>query len=334
MSGPARDSVGRMETLRDIGELAAIERIARRLPGRRDVVVGVGDDCAVVRLSGGAGVDWVLTSDPVVQGTHFAAETAPEDVGHKAVGRVLSDIAAMGADPRWGLIDIVAPSALPVATLDGLYRGAVALAGAHDFCIVGGDLSEGPALEAHVFGVGAVPCGRAVLRSGARPGDLLFVTGTLGGSASGRHLRFEPRVKEGRWLRDWAGAMIDVSDGLAADARHLATMSGAGCDLDARAVPVSDAARALRDGVPPLDHALRDGEDFELLFALAEEREDEFMAAWRKAFDLPCTRIGIVTDRAGLVRCCFPDGATVALEGAGYAHFRQASSACAAKTTG
>jgi thiamine-monophosphate kinase len=311
-----------VKVLRDIGELAAIERIGKRLPRHRDVVLGAGDDCAVVRPQGASGVDWLLTSDPVIQGTHFADDAPPSDVGHKAVGRVLSDIAAMGGEPKWGLVDIIAPADTPVSALDDLYHGTMVLSGKHGFIIVGGDLSEGPQLEMHVFGVGTVPAGRAVLRSGANPGDLLFVTGTLGGSSLGGHLKFEPRTAEGIWLRDWATAMIDVSDGLASDLRHLTTMSRVGCDLNTACIPISAEVRQLQDAVPPLDHALHDGEDFELLFTIPEERESAFLADWAGRFELPCTRIGVITGQADLVRCVFPDGEALALEGTGYSHFR------------
>lgn len=311
-----------MTTLRDIGELAAIERIGKRLPSHRDVLLGAGDDCAVVRPEKNAAQDWVLTSDPVIEGTHFLPGTEACAVGHKAVARILSDIAAMGAVPRWSLLDIVAPADTPVQSFDELYDGAVALAAEYDLLIVGGDLAEGPGLEVHAFGLGSVPSGKAVLRSGAHRGDLVFVTGELGGSSEGRHLTVQPRVREGVWLRDWATAMIDVSDGLASDVRHLTTLSRTGCDLNAEAVPVSPAVADMADARSPLDHALHDGEDFELLFTLPEEKEDAFLDAWRGAFPLPCTRIGVMTDRTDLIQCVFPDGETFAVEGTGYAHFR------------
>jgi len=310
-----------MRTLRTLGELAAIERVTKRLPGGGGMVVGAGDDCAVVRPAPDAAEDWLLTSDPVVEGIHFAADALPADIGRKALGRVLSDIAAMGGIPRWGLVDLVMPSDLPVETLDGLYDGIIEMATAHAFTIAGGDMSAGPVLELHVFGVGAVPAGAAVQRGGAQPGDLLFVTGELGGRARPRDFRIAPRVREGQWLRGRVTAMIDISDGLAADARHLAAAGGVGCDLNAAAIPVSAAARGAEDGVPPLDHALHDGEDFELLFTIPEAGEAAFTAAWTSAFALPCTRIGIVTTHRELLRCVLPDGETLALEGGGFSHF-------------
>jgi thiamine-monophosphate kinase len=308
-----------MQTLKSIGELKAIERICRRLPPGRDVRVGAGDDCAVVKA--GDGEEWRLTSDPVIEQVHFASGTAPYDVGYKAVGRVLSDIAAMGGAPRWGLIDVVAPPDTPVSVLDELYRGVIESSAKHRFAIVGGDMAEGPCLELHVFGIGAAPAGRALLRSGAKPGDVLFVTGSLGGSLLGRHLRIEPRIEQGIWLLDWASAMIDVSDGLATDLRHLTDRSGVGCDLDGAQVPVSDAAKPMADGISALEHALRDGEDFELLFTVPEGKAERFVDAWRGRFELRCTRVGVMTRDVGILRCRMPGGEMRALDAAGFEHF-------------
>jgi thiamine-monophosphate kinase len=310
-----------MQTLGDIGERSAIERIIKRLPGRQDVVVGAGDDCAVVRIGDGTGDDLVLTSDPVVAGIHFDTTAAPRDVGHKAIGRMLSDIAAMGAEPRWALVDIVAPASTPLATLDEIYAGMGALASDSGMAIVGGDMTDGPCLEIHIFGVGAVPAGKAILRSTATAGDHLYVTGYLGGSRLGRHLRVEPRLAAGKWLRDYATAMIDISDGLASELRHLTTLSGVGCDLDMSAIPISEAAASMQGSQTPLEHALNDGEDFELLFTVPAAHAAEILSAWHAAFDLPCTRIGEMTATVGEIRCTEGDGSTTRLPQAGYNHF-------------
>ncbi|MBT3191964.1 MAG: thiamine-monophosphate kinase [Verrucomicrobia bacterium] len=310
-----------MQTLGDIGELAAIERITRGLPKGQKVIVGPGDDCAVVRPAENASEDLVLTSDPVVAGVHFDTDAAPEAVGHKAIGRALSDIAAMGGEPRWALVDVVAPASTPVSIVDGLYAGMGALASDRGLAIVGGDMAEGPVVEIHVFAIGAVPVGRALLRSGASLGDRLFATGALGGSRLGRHLRVEPRLEEGCFLRDWATAMIDISDGLASDLHHLTDMSKLGCDLNLDHIPISDAARRLEGEEAPLDHALYDGEDFELLFTVPQSRCEPFVAAWRAAFELPCADIGCMTSEPGIVRCLHEDGAESTLRRNGYAHF-------------
>jgi thiamine-monophosphate kinase len=301
--------------LDEIGELALIERIAGGLPGRSDVVVGVGDDCAVV---GGGCEEFVLTTDPVIEGVHFEAGTQGADIGHKAVGRVLSDIAAMGAEPRWVLVNVVAPAETDLAVVDGIYRGMNALAAEFKTAVVGGDVARGPVLELHVFGVGAVPAGKAVLRSGGGAGDKIFVTGALGGSRLGRHLRVEPRVQVGIFLREWASAMIDVSDGLSGDLRHLTEMSGVGALLQLDHVPVAEAAKQLEDGVSALEHALYDGEDFELLFCVPAERVDEFKRSW--PFEVSVTEIGELVAEPG-VYVVAEDSKQQSLERGGFAHF-------------
>ena len=283
--------------------------------------MGAGDDCAVVRPGGGAPEDLVLTSDPVVEGVHFTAEVAPEAVGHKALGRVLSDIAAMGAEPRWALVDVVARGSTPMATVDALYDGMGALAATCGLAIVGGDIAEGPCLELHVFGVGAVPRDAALLRSGAGDGDVLFATGSLGGSRLGRHLHIEPRLEEGIWLRDWATAMMDISDGLATDLRHITHASGTGCELNMEQIPISEAAASLDDERSPLEHALCDGEDFELLFTVPGSRREAFRSAWQQAFEMPCTEIGRMTSQTEMIQCRQEDGSVVSLAETGYSHF-------------
>ncbi len=321
-----------MNTVSDIGEVGLIERLGRLVPGRRDVVVGIGDDCAVVRGGKGDRYDWLLKSDPVIEGVHFAADTKGEWVGHKAVGRVLSDIAAMGGEPLWLLIDLVAPAGMSCGRIEAVYRGAAALARRHGVAIIGGDTARGPVLELHVFGVGRVPRGTAVLRSGARAGDRLYVTGTLGGTLAGRHLRVEPRVAEGCWLREggWVTAMLDVSDGVAADLPRLAKASGVGAVVEAVAVPVSAAARRMAKGKrgsqrraadEGLRHALGDGEDFELLFSVPVRKAAAFEAAWRRRFRLKCTAIGRMTRSVGTVEL-LRNGESVPLLQRGYEHFR------------
>jgi len=294
------------------------------VPLRSDVVTGIGDDCAVVRTDGR--YDLLLKSDPVIEGIHFAPDVPGERIGHKAVGRVLSDLAAMGGEPLWILMDLVAPARTATARVKAVYRGAARLARRHGVAIVGGDTSRGPALELHVFAVGRIPRGRAVLRSGARAGDRVYVTGRLGGSLSGRHLRFQPRLSEGRWLREggWATAMMDVSDGLAADLPRLAAASGVGVEIEAEAIPVSAAAKravtvaGMRSG---LAHALGDGEDFELVFTVAERKAAAFAKAWRRRFRLPCSAIGRITRLAGRV-VLREGGRIVPLAASGYEHFR------------
>jgi thiamine-monophosphate kinase len=307
-------------TLGELGEREVIRRLARLVGAPPSPGVGMGDDCAVVS-AGDSAWDLVLTSDPLIEGRHFRPEDDAEGIGRKAVGRVLSDLAAMGADPLWLLIDVVAPPSLAVARLESAYRGAVALAARFGAAIVGGDTASGGAFELHGFGVGRVPRGAAVLRSGARAGDALYVTGELGGSALGRHLRIEPRIEQGRWLREggWAAAMMDLSDGLASDLRRILELQPVGAVLRADRLPVSDDAR--RAGGDAVERALRDGEDYELLFSVRPNRAPAFEAAWRGAFALRCTRIGDLTGEAGVLRLSEGPGPGRVYSAGGYEHF-------------
>lgn len=322
-----------METIGKMGEDRLVECLRRIVPGRADVVVGMGDDCAVVRAGRRAPFDWLLKSDPVIQGVHFEPDARPEAIGHKAVGRVLSDMAAMGGEPLWALMDLVAPASVPVERIQGLYRGATALARRCGMAIVGGDTSRGPTLELHVFAVGRVPRGKAILRSQGRAGDLLYVTGALGGSRLGRHLRVEPRLAEGAWLarQGWVTAMMDVSDGLAQDVRRLAAASGTGVVLEASAIPIAAAARRQAGPLSPLEHALADGEDFELLIAVRKPRAAAFERAWARTFRLSCRRIGALTDLRGVVELRQDEGRREVLRVRGYEHFKERKT-CVART--
>ncbi len=303
-----------VRTLGGLGERGLIARLRPRLASRGDVVLGAGDDCAVVGPPG-AGEELVLKSDPVREGRHFAAGEDPRRVGRKALARVLSDFASMGAEPRWALVDFSAPQSFPVAAAEALYGGIDELARRWNVAVVGGDTSMSDALELHVFAAGAVPRGSAMTRSGARPGDAVFVTGELGGSyESGRHLDFDPKLDEGRWLRRrGVRCCIDVSDGAASELHRLADASRARFSVRSELLPASAAARAKAD---PVRSALRDGEDFELLFTvpsgLAAAMERDFSASFPGT---PLSRIGEVGEGGGV----FLDGAP--LPDSGFDHF-------------
>jgi len=309
-----------VSTLQQLGELEIIRRLTANLAGRPDVLVGAGDDCAVVR-TGDPDFDLLLKTDAVIEGTHFLADTPPEQIGHKAIGRVLSDFAAMGGEPQHLLIDLVAPGPTEFDRVAKIYEGAARFG----FPIIGGGTASGPVLELHVFGSGRVPRDKALLRSAAKAGDLVYVTGSLGGSRAGKHLAFEPRLREGRWLSEsgCVHAMIDISDGLVTDLRHITTASGTGATLMQDAIPVSAAAKQMKDEREPLDHALYDGEDFELLFTVAQEKKDSFESAWAAAHQLPCAQIGYITPATGRLALLTRDGHEVELAaGGGYEHFK------------
>ena len=311
-----------MQTLADIGESEIIRRITAGLESSGEVVTGPGDDCAVIRPAAGGDCDWVLTSDPVIENRHFTRDADFAKIGHKAVARTLSDIAAMGADPAWALVNIVAPADLPIADLETLNTSMQATASRDGMLIIGGDVSQGPELQVHVFGIGRCPTDAAVLRSGARVGDTLYVTGELGGSQLRKHLCFQPRVAEGQFLRHWATAMLDLSDGLATDSHHLAEQSNVGLRLNLSAIPIAPDADQLYDEHSPLFHALTDGEDFELLFCVAADRCSAFEAAWTETMPLPCCAIGEITDAPDGVVTVDADGQIKPLTEEGFQHFR------------
>jgi thiamine-monophosphate kinase len=273
-----------------MNELELIQRLARELPGNAAVVVGVGDDCAVLDV--GAEDRWLLfKTDAVVRGVHFTDDAPPEKVGHKALGRCLSDVAAMAGAPTAAVVTIGLPREFDAAWIEGVYAGMNALARRHGVAVVGGETTASPGQTwISVALVGFVPRGKAVLRSGAQPGDAIFVTGELGGSLAGKHLEFEPRLEEARWLAEHFAvhAMIDLSDGLATDLRHVMRASGVGAELLKSAIPISRAAkeraRRSESAKPALAAALTDGEDFELLFTVASRDAVRLLDAWKKRF--------------------------------------------------
>jgi len=252
-------------------ERAFTAGLAKFFGTARGLRIGIGDDAAVVQNRGDHSV---LCCDPVVQGVHFTAQDAPHDVGKKAVNRNLSDLAAMGAIADWLLVSLVLPRGFPARRRHALLAGIRSAARQARCTVVGGDVatSRGP-LVVTVTAVGHLP-GRALQRRGARAGDTLHVTGPLGGSRAGHHLRFRPALQEGVWLARQRAvhAAIDVSDGLLLDLHTLLAASGdLGAEIDAAAVPIRSAARRLAAGDlwRALRHALADGEDHVLLWTQA-----------------------------------------------------------------
>ena len=309
--------------LSSIGEIDLLRPLLPRFCQRPDVATGPGDDCAVLRVPGGRR-DLLATTDPVIRGHHFLDDTPLEFVGRKAVARAISDIAAMGGEAAWILTDVVAPAVFPADSVRALYGALEKAAREFGLSIVGGDLSEGPDLEIHVTALGTVPRGTAVLRSGARAGDALFVTGALGASwtdGNTHQYTFQPRLAQGAFLRarGFASAMMDLSDGLGADLPRLLDASGVGCTIDAAGIPLSGAARRTAS---PLEHAWNDGEDFELLFAVPSDRVPALLRAWPRRFPgLPLSRIGVV-ERSPRNRTLLIDGKSGPLPPGGFNHFR------------
>ena len=314
--------------VRPVTEFELIAQLKPGLTTNDFVVVGAGDDCAVLELGSGV-YQTLLKTDAVVEGIHFTRDTAPERIGNKALGRCLSDIAAMGGRPIAALVTLCLPKNYDPDRVFGLYRGMNRLAARYQVAIVGGETTTSPdTFIVSVTLLGSVPSGTAVLRSGARPGDAIFVTGELGGSIEGKHLDFEPRVLEGAWLAQTGliHAMMDLSDGLAGDLPHLLTASGGlGAELHASAIPLSHAAKVrAKSGdlaKPALASALTDGEDFELLVVVPSRNAVQLLDQWKARF--PTTRlscIGRITEQPGIK---LRDARGVRLLAArGYEHFR------------
>ncbi|GAB4181148.1 MAG: thiamine-phosphate kinase [Terrimicrobiaceae bacterium] len=302
--------------LADLGEDALLRRLLAGSPQGNDLVVPPGDDCAAVE-TGDRNNLLLLKTDCIVEGVHYLPETPPPLVGRKALARAISDIAAMGGSPRHALITILTPPSSPVSYWEDVYKGISSLAAAHQISLAGGETSSCPHRAISVSLTGTVPRKHLRTRSGGRPGDILLVTGRLGGSLiSGRHLRFSPRLAEGRWLASQKGvhAMMDLSDGLAADLPRLAAASGTGWQLEKSSLP--------RHRGCSHDNALHDGEDYELLLAVSPSSLSRLLKDWRGVFpNTPLTPVGSLTP---------PSSDQLSGRNGGFDHFRIASprSAC------
>ena len=261
-------------------------KILKRLPASGDLILGPGDDCAVARTRGDL---LLLKTDCVVEDIHFLRKDDPVRVGWKALCRPLSDMAAMGGSPHHALITLLSPPDLDPGYWVEFYKGIRKAARKFQVSIAGGEMSRQPRGIAVSIALTGSVAGRFVARGGGKPGDALFVTGRLGGSLAGHHLDFVPRLQEGRWLARSKAvhAMMDLSDGLGSDLPRLARASGCGFDVDPAALP-------LRKG-SDTRQALTDGEDYELLLAVAPHQADALGKKWKLAFPrVPLTRIGIL----------------------------------------
>lgn len=279
------------------------EWLRRTVPPGEGVLLGIGDDAALLDTKGPV----VAASDILVEGVHFERPGArPDQIGAKALNRTLSDMAAMGLEPRWLLVSAAIPDGTPEAFIKIMIESMTEAADRFGASLVGGDTarSSGP-LVVDVTVLAPTGDLNPVLRSGAVEGDRILVTGTLGGSSLGKHLDFVPRIDEGVHVNRHFGptAMIDISDGLDRDLCRILDASGVGAELDGDRVPIASAAERLsaETGRDPLDHALADGEDFELLFTLPPDRAARLERDWE--FGLRVTDIGvIVADGRRLIR--------------------------------
>ena len=278
-----------------MNEFELIRILTQGLATNDSVRVGPGDDCAVIDLSV-PDKQFLLKTDAVVEGYHFTAEAAPEQIGHKALARCLSDLAAMGGTPCVALVTLGLPREFKPSFIESIYAGMEALGKRHQVAIVGGETTTNPErLLLSIAVLGSVPRDQYITRRGGQPGDAIFVTGELGGSIQGHHLSFEPRLAEARWLAEHfrPHCMIDLSDGLAGDLRHLLHAPALGAELLLTALPISRAAklraRAGDTAKPAWVAALTDGEDFELLFTVPSRNAVALVDAWKQAF--PQTRL-------------------------------------------
>jgi thiamine-monophosphate kinase len=331
----------------ELTEIELVRAIRKVLSGQAPgVVVGVGDDAAVVDPRPHPGV---LTTDMLVEGVHFEiGATSPHDLGHKAITVNVSDIAAMGGSPRFGLASLAVSPRLEASWVMELYGGMRQAADDYGMTLVGGDTSRGDQAVLSVAVVGEVGAGREVRRSGARPGDVVVVTGSLGGSAGGlwvaraqrerqsealssewgralvaMHERPVARLGEGATLgASGATAMIDLSDGLALDLARVCEESACGARIRLDAIPLTPGLEDLQrfGQVEPLDLALHGGEDYELLATIPRESVEPARAALRERFDSPLTEIGEITSARELI-AIGDDGTESALEPKGWDHF-------------
>jgi len=325
-------------TVADCGEHALIARITQRLSTASWVVVGPGDDAAAIEPVRGALE--VLTTDAQVEGVHFDRRFVPPDaIGHRALAVNLSDLAAMGARPRAALLSMALPSSLEIAAFDQIVDGILGLAARYRVSLIGGNLTRtaGP-IVLDVTATGTVHRRKILTRSGARAGDDVYVTGTLGDAAVGllrlqedhtdadsaaRYLRPDPRVRAGLLLgrNRAATSCMDLSDGLADGVRQIAQASSVGITLDAAALPITAEVKAWlsRHDRDPIDLILRGGDDLELIFTAKSKQAGRLRAVRRHLGDLPITKIGIVTRAPRLL---IKDGQSERELPEGYEHFR------------
>jgi thiamine-monophosphate kinase len=329
-----------------LGERELIARLQQRVsPPPAHVRIGIGDDAAVIAPA--RNMDDVVTTDSLVEGVHFRRDwSTAEAIGHKALAVNLSDLAAMGATPRASLLSLALPADFPLADFDALLDGYLALSAASGAVLVGGNLTRSPGpLIVDVTALGSVGHRHVLTRTGARKGDELYVTGTIGAAAAGlamlqagrdreraddaarscleRYERPEPRLRCGRIVGRTraASAAIDLSDGFSDAAWRLAEGGNVGLVVDAAALPVAAGARAWarEASQDAVDFAMGGGEDYEIAFAVPARRRSRFRAAVRRCSGLTVTRVGVFGGAAGV--WLERDGAKAPLPRAGFAHF-------------
>jgi thiamine-monophosphate kinase len=288
-----------------VTEFELISRIVPTLPTNEITVRGAGDDCAVLDL--GLKHELVLfKTDAIVADVHFTRSDSPEKVGRKALARPLSDIAAAAGKPISCLVTIGLPKGFDPDYVLAFYNGLNELARSYNVSVSGGETTRTTAMFASVSVIATIPRNRLITRAGARIGDAIFVSGELGGSLSGKHLNFEPRLAEANWLGEnfCVHSMMDLSDGLAGDLRHILNASHVGAELFSDSIPITRAvklkAKQESSAKPPLLAALTDGEDYELVFTVASKDAVAVLDGWKRQFPkIKISCIGKITSQPG-----------------------------------
>jgi len=334
-----------VKRVRDIGEFGLIERIARKLPRSERSIIGMGDDAAAVMVPTDNSV--LVTTDMIVEDVHFTRKiSTPQQVGWRCVAAGISDIAAMGGIPWWALVSLAIPEDCDVAWVDGLYDGMIDMASRYSVEILGGDTSRSKdKIYIDAVTLGQAPIWSLATRSLARPDEMVYVTGEPGRSAAGleiltsrpslaerfkplveAHLRPLPAVREAHFLAETGplGAMIDISDGLMQDMRHICRLSGVGARIEADRLPICDTLRDYCDqvGKNQLDYVLAGGEDYDLIFTCEEDSAHKLEKLWAKRFGnrLRLTHIGTVTEPSHGLKLVDAHGKEVPFTG-GHDHF-------------
>lgn len=305
--------------IRDIGEIAIINRLTKGLKLDSSVVIGPGDDTAVIKWT--AKKYLLYTCDMLVEGIHFKRSSAtPYEIGWKALARNISDIAAMGGVPLYAVVSAALPGGLDVRFTDGIYKGMKALARRYGINIVGGDVSRSEKIAIDISLIGEVEKRNLVTRGGARKGDAILVTGSIGGSIKGKHLGFTPRIDESRSLvkRFKLNSMIDISDGLLLDLWRVLAASNKGARIYRNMIPLAASAETF-------DRAVREGEDFELLFTMSVPEARRLFRTYLAKMKTSVTLIGEVMDKSYGYRLVRENGKAEKLSNnarmKGYEHF-------------
>ncbi len=296
--------------VREIGEFGLIERMRKSIKTDSSVIVGSGDDCAVLEFD--KKHYQLFTCDMLVEGVDFTKNTDPSLVGRKALAVSISDIASCGGIPRYAVVSMGIAKNYSVESVDKILKGMVNLANAYKVNIVGGDISKSSKLVLDLSMLGVVEKKFLTLRNGARKGDIIFVSGALGGSIKGKHLKFTPRLKEARLLvkNFKVNSMIDISDGLTQDLNHILKTSNKGAVIYESLIPISRDARGLED-------ALSGGEDFELLFTLAHPQAKKLLFKYGVIFH----PIGEIVDNKYGLRLITNNGREKNILQKGFQHF-------------